>query len=332
MHDITKKTNRGGDGWSLKIEPPKPVDKINAGQLQVFVYRDERDMGLATALHIATEQCRLVAENGTTSLMLMAAPSAFPFYQAYIHLAEVSENLRAALRQTHIFQFDDYPLPLHSAASFRYLLCSHFLFQLAEYYDPQKVHLFDGGAADMDRVCREYGELIMAHGPDLQLKGTGENGHWGFHEPGLPLDMAPGFMRVKLSQANVAQQMRDHPHLFPAPEDVPTEAYTANVPLFMRARVLIEDNVPQPSKAFALLAAYGNDVVDAIVPSSALKQHARGVLRATRESAWALLEYRQTKVVSPEMLQRLAASAAGGSADVDGTRQRMRKVLDKMQI
>ncbi len=321
------------NGARLLIEAPAPVEETNVVRLKVLVYNDERDMGLASALHFAVEQCRLVAENGSTSIMLMAAPSAFPFYNAYIRLAESSAKIRAALHRTHFFQFDDYALPFHSAASFRFLLCRHFLFPLAEYCDAEKVHLFEADAVDSERACREYAELLMAHGPDLQLKGTGENGHWGFHEPGIPIDTKPCFMRVALSQANIAQQMRDHPRLFPTPESVPTEAFTANVPLFMRARVLIEDNVPQASKAFALLAAYGSEVVDAAVPSSALKQHPNAILRATRQSAWALLEYSRTQRVSSAMLRRLVnAATSTAGAEVAQLRRRMRAVLDKMHI
>jgi len=69
----------------------------------------------------------------------------------------------------------------------------------------------------VDEACRRYTDLLLKLGPDLQLKGIGENGHWGFHEPGLALDAVPQFMKVKLSEENVNQQMRDHPALFVSP-------------------------------------------------------------------------------------------------------------------
>lgn len=327
----SKKTSAGSPVFQLAA--PMPAETLEAGNIKIMAYEHASDMGLASALNIASEQCRLAEQKGSVSLMLMAAPSAEPFYSAYTRLVENSLRLRDAVRKTHFFQFDDYRLPLLSAASFRHLLCKRFFFPIAEYYDVDKVHLFQSDAKDINQACRQYGSLIMAHGPDLQLKGTGENGHWGFHEPGIPLDTAPRFQRVALSKENVAQQMRDHPRLFKTPGSVPTEAFTANVALFMRTRVLIEDNVPQASKAFALLASHGSSKVDAAAPSSALKKHRNGVVRTTLAAAWALLEYRRKGVVTPSMLDRMAASTAPGGFDrIEQIKADMRKVLEQMNV
>ncbi len=285
---------------------PKPVATVPAGNVEVAVYETADDMGLASAISIASEQCRLVRQNGETSLQLMAAPSAFPFYEAYIELARVSEQLQEAIGQTHFFQFDDYLLPAHHQASFRFLL-THYLFaDLADWYDPKKVHFFQPDIGD-DPVAasRQYTELLLEHGPDLMLKGQGEDGHWGFHQPGIPIDGDPEFITVTMNDMNISQQMRDHPELFRTRADVPKEAYTANVPLFMHTRVLIEDNVPQASKAYAMLASYGTDVVDACCPSSAVKEHPNAVARTTVDAAWALLEYREEGRLSKDAMQRL---------------------------
>jgi glucosamine-6-phosphate deaminase len=266
-------------------------------------------------------------------MMVMAAPSAFAFYRAYQNLVFSSPALQRALFETHIFQFDDYALPVHHPVSFRFLLMENFLAPIARFCDSRKIHLFQADTPDTERACREYGAAILEAGPDLQVKGVGEDGHWGFHEPGIPLDGEAGFMRVELAEANVVQQMRDHPHLFPTPDRVPRFAYTANVPLFMRTRVLIEDNVPQPSKAFAVLAAYGNNVVRDRVPSSALKQHPSAVVRLTSASAWALIEYRQKGLVTSEMLQRLDASLSGSEErEIGQSVAVIHQTLTEMQI
>lgn len=296
---------------SFNLSAPEPVHELDVGNAPIFVYADAEQMGLATAINIASHQMHLFQENGGCSIMVMAAPSAFAFYQAYQNLVFSSPSLQKALFETHIFQFDDYALPVHHPVSFRFLLMENLLAPIARFCDSRKIHLFRADARDTEKACRDYGEAILKAGPDLQIKGVGEDGHWGFHEPGIPLDGEPKFMRVELAEANVAQQMRDHPKLFPTPDRVPRHAYTANVPLFMRTRVLIEDNVPQPSKAFAVLAAYGNDVAKDRVPSSALKNHQNPVIRLTSASAWALLEYRETGVVSSDMLRRLDASLSG---------------------
>ncbi|NLF68893.1 MAG: hypothetical protein GX575_07540 [Candidatus Anammoximicrobium sp.] len=318
---------------AFDLTGPEPVYELKAGNASIFVYPDAEQMGLATAINIASHQRRLFEAKGICSIMVMAAPSAFTFYQAYQNLVLSSPALQKSLYDTHIFQFDDYALPVHHPVSFRFLLMDRFLAPIARFCDSRKIHLFQADGPDPERVCQEYGKAILDAGPDLQVKGVGEDGHWGFHEPGIPLAGEPKFIRVKLSEANVAQQMRDHPKLFPTPDRVPQYAYTANVPLFMRTRVLIEDNVPQPSKAFAVLAAYGNDVVNDRVPSSKLKDHPSGVVRLTSASAWALFEYRQNGVVTSEMLRRLDASLSGSeNREIGQSVALIRKTLTEMGI
>jgi len=287
------------------IGGPRPRHVVPAGKLQVAIYDSPREMGLASALAIATEQCRLVAETGETSLQLMAAPSAFSFYEAYIALARLSGELQHAISRTHYLQFDDYLLPGHHQASFRFLLTHNLYGPLSDWYDPARIHLFEPDLLGAEAACQAYTDLLLDLGPDLMLKGQGEDGHWGFHQPGIPIDGEPAFITVKMNEINIAQQMHDHPKLYQKPSDVPAEAYTANVPLFMHTRVLVEDNVPQAAKAYAILASYGTDVVDACCPSSALKRHPNAVARTTMAAGWGLLEYRENGRLSAEAMARL---------------------------
>jgi glucosamine-6-phosphate deaminase len=316
------------------VDAPEPRHVFKAGNLNVVIYKTAREMGLASAIAIAAEQCRLVAENGETSLQLMAAPSAFPFYEAYAGLACLSEELQQTIGRTHFFQFDDYLLPAHHQASFRFLLTHHLFGPLTEWYDADKVHFFEPDIGDPHEACEAYTSLLLEHGPDLMLKGQGEDGHWGFHQPGIPIEGEPEFITVKMNEMNVAQQMRDHPTLFREPEDVPDEAYTANVPLFMRARELIEDNVPQASKAYAIVASYGNDNVDDCCPSSALKNHNSAIARTTLDAAWALVEYRTEGGLSVEAMERLDEIwETPGDPEATATKRRfMRASFDMLNI
>jgi glucosamine-6-phosphate deaminase len=289
----------------FEVKTPQPLHVVPTRGLEVTIYDTAGEMGLASAIAIAAEQCRLVAERGETSLQLMAAPSAFPFYEAYVGLARLSGELQQAIGQTHFFQFDDYLLPAHHQASFRHLLTHHLFGPLEEWYDAKKVHLFQPDLGDPAEECERYTSLLLEHGPDLMLKGQGEDGHWGFHQPGTPIDADPGFITVKMNEMNVAQQMRHHPTLFRTPSDVPAEAYTANVPLFMRTRELVEDNVPQAAKAYAIVASYATDVIDACCPSSALKAHPNAVARTTMAAGWALVEYHEQGRLSADAMAKL---------------------------
>ncbi|MGQ9562214.1 MAG: 6-phosphogluconolactonase [Thermogutta sp.] len=317
----------------LDVVAPPPVTVLQASGVTLAVYENADDMGLASAIHLAAEQARLIENQGKASFIIMAAPSAFAFYRAYVRLVESSSRLRKACRQTHFFQFDDYPLPVHHPASFRYLLLKHFFFPLAGYCDPAKVHLFAADAPDPDVAAQQYQGLLLEHGLDLQIMGIGENGHWGFHEPGIPLEETPRFMRVALTRENVDQQMRDHPLIFKSPEDVPRVAYTCNVAMFLTTRHIIDGNVPQASKAFALLAAFGSDVVHECVPASALKRFGRGIVRTTQAAAWALIQYQKEGVLTSDALTRLAESLCGPqSSDIGVIIDRICGVFDTMQI
>jgi len=297
-------------------EPTPPLRSFRHNGLTFRIYQNSQDMGAASAHALAVKQIELAPRRTRIGFMIMAAPSAFAFYEAYVRLAALSPELRDAIAQTDFFQFDDYPLSATHPATFRYLLNEHFFSKLKQVCSRVNFHPLDVDANPAE-ACRRYTERVLASGPDLQLKGVGENGHWGYHEPGVPLDDPPAFMAAKLSAENAAQQLRDHPALFRKPDDVPSEAYTANVTLFLRTRACIEDNVPQASKAFALLAAYGTDIVSATVPSSALKRHPSATVCTTAAAAWALEEYIARGAVTLADVQGMAVSlGASGSDDV----------------
>lgn len=292
----------------------EPIEEIESGGLPIHIYETPEDMGAASAEQIAAEQMALGEEQESIGFLIMAAPSAFSFYKAYLEYAAISEELQAVLAKTHFFQFDDYPLPPDHPATFRHLLNKHFFDELSQWCPRENIHPLNVDADDPDAVCAAYTKDVLERGLDIQLKGVGENGHWGFHEPGIPLDDEPRYMQVDLSEENAAQQFRDHPTLFSSTEAVPRSAYTANVALFMKTEHLIEDNIPQAAKGFAILAAYGNGTVHEAVPTSALKQHNNVQVRITAAAAQELLEYREKGEVTAEALDRMAQALGGDNA------------------
>ena len=307
---------------------PEPMQTIESGGLPIHIYETPEDMGAASADSLAAKQVALAAKQDTVGFLIMAAPSAFGFYRAYLELAKESTDLQQALARTHFFQFDDYPLPADHPATFRYLQNKHFFDHLTQWCPRENIHAFNVEADDPDVVCAEYTRDVLERGLDIQLKGVGENGHWGFHEPGVPLEDEPRYMRVDLSEENAVQQLRDHPELFASVDDVPRSAYTANVALFMKTQHLIEDNIPQAAKGFAILAAYGNDTINAAVPTSALKQHANAQVRITQAAAHELLEFRKHGVVTADAIGRMAEALGSGQE----SRTYTRTVLETMGI
>jgi 6-phosphogluconolactonase/glucosamine-6-phosphate isomerase/deaminase len=273
--------------------------ELICGAVALYVSANETQMGQRTAAAIAAELKEQAAAGRTPVLWLMAAPSAFPFYQSITALAAADETLREVLRTTHYFQFDDYPIARGTPqfpATFRHLLETRFYGPLAEVCgELPHIHPLElRGVPGDTEIQRQYRDELLALRREgafiLQLKGTGMDGHWGFHGAETPLDQEPGMIVVPMSPQNIRQQMNDWPQLFPTAGDVPARAVTFNVPMFLLADRII-DNTPQASKEYAVLAAYGSGDVVPEIPSSALKRHPRAEAHLTAVSARALGEF-----------------------------------------
>jgi 6-phosphogluconolactonase/glucosamine-6-phosphate isomerase/deaminase len=322
-----------------------PVERFRAGLTEVRVERDASAMGVATAAFVADAMKRAAARGERPALWLMAAPSAFPFYAAFTALAAGDAALAALCRTAIWYQFDDYPIARGDPRfpiTFRHLLETRFFGPLQNACgELSGARLLEIGGEDEERVCVEYARQILATAADprcclIEVKGTGMDGHWGFHGSETPLDAAPAVIEVPMNAANVHQQKLDWPAYFKCDADVPAYARTCTVSLLMRARTII-DNVPQPSKAYSVLAAYGNDAVTASLPSTALKRHSDSHAFLTADSAWALVAYRRAVArdprarLAPSIVERLEALWSSGDADATAANvAQMRSVLDEL--
>lgn len=286
------------------------TETFKCGKTLITVAPDEAAMGQLTAEHIVSVIKEKQAAGIPVALWLMAAPSAFAFYKGLIAAAEKDSGLRETLTQTHFFQFDDYPISRQSPkfkATFRHLLEEHLFSPLTKVCGTLKnVHPLEltGTGADA-KVQADYRDAILKLQSQgyyfVQLKGIGMDGHWGFHGAETPLEGKPGMITVPMASQNVSQQMLDWPEFFPTADDVPKTACTFNVAMFMLADEVV-DNVPQASKAYSTLAAYGTLDVINDVPSSAIKQHPRSRAYLTQASASALLDLRRIRQSNPQAL------------------------------
>jgi 6-phosphogluconolactonase/glucosamine-6-phosphate isomerase/deaminase len=283
------------------------TEVFQCGGVRIEVAPDEATMGRLTAEYIIGVMKAKRAEGVPVALWLMAAPSAFAFYKELITTAERDATLRDILRETHFFQFDDYPISRQSPkfkATFRYLLESNLFEPLAKICGKLQVHPLELNGTDADAaVMTGYRDDLLALKRQgvyfIQLKGIGMDGHWGFHGAETPLDAEPGMITVPMHSQNVRQQMLDWPEFFPTAADVPQTACTFNVGMFLKADEIV-DNVPQAGKAYSVLAAYGTEAVINAVPSSAIKRHPRARAYLTAASASALLEFRRARQADPK--------------------------------
>lgn len=283
------------------------AEVFQCGGVRVEVAPDEAAMGRLTAEHIIGVIKSKRAAGVPAALWLMAAPSAFAFYRELIAAAGRDADLRGILRETHFFQFDDYPISRRSPqfkATFRHLLESNLFGPLAEVCGPlAHLHPLElTGTQDDAAAQKDYRDAILELKRQgvyfIQLKGIGMDGHWGFHGAETPLDAAPGMITVPMNSQNVRQQMLDWPEFFPTAADVPRTASTFNVAMFLQADEIV-DNVPQAGKAYSVLAAYGTEAVINAIPSSAIKRHPRARAYLTRAAAAALLDFRRARRADP---------------------------------
>ncbi len=318
-----------------------------AGATKVHVLPDAASMGLASA-RLALEAMHEAHLAGKKPVLwLMAAPSGFAFYRAFVDLCAANPAYAALCAETEFFQFDDYPIARGDRRfpiTFRHLLESRLFEPLERVVGELKgIHLLELGQGDEHQVAEAYARRLLAIAEDpktflVQLKGIGMDGHWGFHGSETPLDRAPGIIRVPMNEANIHQQMLDWPEYFHKESDVPRHAYTCDVALFLKARLII-DNVPQTSKMYSVLATYGTDEVIQDIPSSAIKRHPNSHAFLTADSAAALLELRRIRAHDPaahlseEWLRRL--DALWGSEDTESAARNiaiMRRVLRKLGV
>lgn len=271
---------------------------------------DARSEPGVLAAKLLAERLLAVPSEREVALWLMAAPSGFAFYDELVSLAFADPKLAQVLGRARYFQFDDYPIGRESPrfpATFRYLLETRLFRPLEEVVGAELninlMELTDDQNANTD-IVGEYEKQVLAAIGDpnvmvFEIKGTGMDGHWGFHGAETPLAAAPGIMSVEMGGQNVRQQMLDWPSLFPTADEVPRLAYTFNVQAFLRADCII-DVTPQPEKEFAVLACYCDEMPHNEVPSSALKLHPDSTAFIGADAARSLKALLERRAGDPE--------------------------------
>jgi 6-phosphogluconolactonase/glucosamine-6-phosphate isomerase/deaminase len=275
--------------------------ELTAGKVKIYIEKTEDDMGKRSADMAALALKQAVSAGKKPVLWLMAAPSGFAFYKAFVELCRSDKVLATLMKKTLFFQFDDYPVGRADPKfpiTFRALLETYFFEPLQKVCGPlDGIRLMElKGDTNDDKAAAEYaaGLDTLLEDPTyyvIQLKGIGMDGHWGFHGSDTPLTEAPKIIKIPMKGQNIHQQKIDWPQYFKTDADVPKHAYSFTVSAFLKAHYII-DNVPQASKEFSVLACYGNDLVLNDVPSSALKNHDNAAAVLTEKSARALLDYR----------------------------------------
>lgn len=167
--------------------------------------------------------------------------------------------------QVHSINLDEYRgLRPDNDQSYRYFMNTH-LFDSVN-IDKKNTFVPDGLEEDKEKACRDYDEIIRAHGGvDLQLLGLGHNGHIGFNEPDSCF--AKGTHCVTLAESTVAANAR----FFASADEVPKEAYTMGIQSIMQAKKILVIVSGESKKEIVKKAFFGP--ITPQVPASVLQLH-----------------------------------------------------------
>ena len=183
------------------------------------------------------------------------------------------------------FALDEYVgIPLEHPQSYAGVIQREVVAPLG--FDPTRVQVPDGRAANLDQAAEDYeAAIVAAGGIDIQILGIGSNGHIGFNEP------TSSFASRTRIKTLAPRTREDNRRFFDSIEEVPVHCITQGIGTILDAhRVLL---VAQgEGKAVAVAAAIEGPVAS-FVPASALQLHRRAtvVLDEAAASALALADY-----------------------------------------
>lgn len=167
--------------------------------------------------------------------------------------------------QVHSINLDEYRgISPENEQSYRYFMNTHLFDKIN--IDKKNTFVPDGLEPDSEKACRDYEEIIHAHGGiDLQILGLGHNGHIGFNEPGSAFEKETHC--VMLSENTRQANAR----FFASLDEVPTEAYTMGIKSIMQAKKIVVI-VSGESKNEIVKRAFCGPITPE-VPASVLQLH-----------------------------------------------------------
>ncbi len=247
--------------------------------MEIVILPDAAAVGAAAAARIAA----VVRAKPQAVLGLSTGSSPLGAYAA---LADLVRRGELDLSRTSAFALDEYVgLPLGSSQSYAATIAAEATGPLG--LDPERVHVPDGAAADLEAACEDYERRIReAGGVDVQLLGIGTNGHIGFNEPTSSLASRT---RIKTLAPRTRQ---DNARFFGGDLDaVPLHCITQGLGTILDARRLLL--VAQGEAKAAAVAAAVEGPLSAMVPGSAMQlhRHATVLLDEAAASALTLRDY-----------------------------------------
>ena len=194
--------------------------------MQVFVYKNEAEVGKAAGMIVASE----ILKKPDCILGLATGSTPIPTYQEMIRMNKEGILDFSKVRS---FNLDEYIglSPEH--------VCSYRRFMNEQLFDHINIdkantHVPCGIGADHEADAKAYDAAVEAAGGiDLQILGIGHDGHIGFNEPGD--EFVSGTNIVTLTDMTIDATTR----FFEKREDVPRQAITLGNRNIMAAKRII---------------------------------------------------------------------------------------------
>jgi glucosamine-6-phosphate deaminase len=242
-------------------------------KLRVEIHPDRTEAANAAAL-AAAQTVNLAIQNAALTGVIFATGA------SQLELLDQLTQLPGIPWQKVIgFHLDEYVgISKDHRASFRHYLEEN----LCQRVPMRNFHEIDGSAPDLEKVCRDYAELLRHCPPALCLLGIGENGHLAFNEPAEadfqdPVDVKIVELDAVCRQQQVAEGWFDHLG------QVPQRAITLTIPAIFRIPQLIV-SVPGSRKA-SIVRQTLSEPISTACPATILREHPNTTVYLDEESA-----------------------------------------------
>lgn len=167
--------------------------------MQLKIFKDYHTLSLEVAGMII----QLVKNKPGATLCLAAGDTP---RLAYSLLAEKANDEKADFSRCTFIGLDEWiGIPPTNQGSCHYFLQTNLFAPLG--VQRRQIHLFDALSQDLASECRKMDNIIREKGGiDLMLVGVGMNGHIGFNEPGVEVDLYSHVMTLDETTQTVGQK------------------------------------------------------------------------------------------------------------------------------
>jgi glucosamine-6-phosphate deaminase len=252
----------------------KMIRQFTAGELTVKVYATRREMGEASAAEVSRRMRAAIAEKGSVSILLAAAPSQNDF------LAALAADESIDWSRVYCFHMDDYhTLPVGAPQRFDVWLEKKIINKVKP---AQFFRMAPEPGMSVEQIAVRYAKLLAEHPLDISCIGIGENGHIAFNDPPVADFNDPAVIK-EVTMDEVCRNQQVHDGAFPSIGDVPQTAITLTIPPIVAAG-FVSAVVPTKLKAKAV-ANTVNAPINEAVPASILRRTPGAIMFVDADAA-----------------------------------------------